>query len=214
MEQTAAVGLTGRQRLVYEACRKISEGERMQKDGYLELRNLIPEGKTIANRVLRESHQPFTKNNKPDDHLIVEIMKMIASGERVTANFVKKQLRITERHVARLRAKMPGIINKPSKGGGAHIWTLDGTKTNKTKIRSTSIDKNISDKILEYVKSNEWVTIHKIMEELNIPWYPAKVAINHLVSQNLVRSISKSGNPAHKKNVSSFARRFTYWESV
>jgi predicted HTH transcriptional regulator len=216
MEQvmTLTGSLTGKQRLVFEACKKISDGERMQREGIMELSNLVPEGKTIANRILRESHHPFAKSSKSDPSLIADILNLIDSGERVTASLVRKRLHITDRHIQRLRAKFTGIVDeKASPGGGARVWSRAKAIPKKSKPNNFIDSKQIADKILMFLKSNEWVTHHKLVSKLGVTWYPMKRAVEYLVAEGLVRKVQKTGNPAHKK-ISSFNRIFDYLEVV
>lgn len=44
------LGLTGKQKLIYEAFQKINTGERLIKEGKIELNNLIPDTKEVTSK--------------------------------------------------------------------------------------------------------------------------------------------------------------------
>lgn len=220
MEQEK-LGLTGRQKLVYEAVQKIHTGEQMRQEGLIELNNLIPDSdkKTVANRTLRDNSAGFFRNSKkPDGELIDKIVQMIKKGERVTANYLRKRLSISDSHVKRLREKLRGKISekKVSGAGEAKVWFLAKTKATKTTVKDSAklpLDPERVDSVLRFLKASEWVTLHKAMKELSMDWYLLTRITRHLESRGLAKSIKKINNPAHKGN-SSYGREFTYWVAV
>lgn len=207
------IGLTGRQKLVYEAFQKIHLGEQMIREGKIELNNLIPDTKTVANKTLRTPGL-FRKNNQTDEQLIERVLGLIDKEHRVTTNYVHTKLRISEKHARRLKDKMKKarlITEKGSPGGGTSTW-MRRTETKSLPENFIGAKEN-ADKVLAFLKANAWVTTHKLVDGMKLTWYPAKRTLEYLVSKGLAKIVKKAGNPSHKDGTS-FNRVFDYWEAV
>lgn len=207
--------LTGKQKLVYEASKKIHLGEQMIREGKIELNNLIPDAKTVANKMLR-SPGLFRKNNQSDEQLIERVLGLIDKEPkvRVTTNYVQMKLNISKNHAGRLKDKMKKarmITEKGSPGGGTSVW-MRRTETKSLPENFIRAKEN-ADKVLAFLKANAWVTTHKLVDGLKLTWYPAKRTLEYLVSKGLAKIVTKAGNPNHKDS-SSFNRVFDYWEAV
>lgn len=204
------VELTGRQKLIYEAFQKIHTGERMYREGVIELNNLIPPDKTKAHKTLH-SNSGFSKSKLSDDKVAIDrILTMIDKEDiRVTAFYVHKQLNLSENRVRRLAEKMKqrGLIVEIDSGkgsGSAKIWKRVQSKSNSKSVNYISPVMH-SDRVLTELKTNGPKTINALAEKLKINWTLTKRTIDHLVSLNVVTPTEKIGGHGNL---------CTFWEAV
>lgn len=205
------LGLTGRQKMIFEAVVKIFNGHRQMLDGKIELDNLVPEGssKTMANKTVRET-TGFRKSNKTDKQFIDDILALIDKGERVTAFYLHQKFKIGERRVRHLRDQMKKerLILETTAERGARIWTR---ATARTQPETYIAPEDNADKVLEVIKTNPWANIPAIATALHSSWYPVKRTLDYLVDKGRAKKVQRAENPVHK-GTSSFSRKFGYWE--
>lgn len=86
--------LSNRQQLVFEACQKISVGERMVEEGMIELRNLMPEAKTVAPKILRSTKKKTKQPSLTNTDVEVKVLDVVRNESYVTVQYVMKKLKI------------------------------------------------------------------------------------------------------------------------
>jgi ribosomal protein S25 len=112
------MNLSERQRLVFEACQKILNGNNMAEEGMIEFRNLMPdkrEGKTIANKILRSTTKPNVTARvldivKTEPYVNVRLVMEKLGIAWATANKVLQSLRTNG--VIKLVKKMNNPVHK------------------------------------------------------------------------------------------------------
>lgn len=221
--------LTGKQRLVYEACCKIQQGERLIAEGKLELDNLIKNGavkgsrtgipsksaktkKTVANRSLREPSM-FKPERRSDEELKKKILELLEKEDEVTANLIHRKLRISDRRIGRLSAALSDKITFEKKGY-KNVWKLNKPTVAMKGKRGQPV--NVADwapKVLDFLKGKEWVNKSILEEGVGLSRIPLDKVLAYLVKNKKVKSVEKAQNPAHKQPKNYF-RPFTYWELV
>lgn len=214
MEQKSEKSLTGKQLLVFEAVQKVINGRAMEQEGLLELANLVPDGNRIdppPSSLRKVSTSGLFRRKPADEQLMARIMEMIDKGERVTSNYIHSKLKLTEKHVSRLRDKMKGKIRVNKSSKGPHLWVKATNSTKKTTgTPAISAEANV-DRVMSYLKSHDWVTMHKLVDGLKITWYPMKRTVDYMRSRGMVKDVEKSNNPAHN-GTSAYGRKYTYLE--
>lgn len=210
------LGLTGRQKLIYEAFEKIYLGNQMRREGLIELNNLIPQSdppesmpRTVAPKMLRAPS--LFRKKMGDSETIDRILDLIDEKPKVTANYLHTKLKIGSHQLRRLKDKMKkaGLLEEKKSSDGI-IWS---------RPRPTAKPKNYvdatanADLIYEFLKNNNWVTTHKLVDALKLTWYPVKRTLEYLVAKGSAKQVKRAHNPVHK-GVASYGRAFKYWEAV
>lgn len=214
MEQSEKSGLTGKQLLVFEACQKIIRGREMEREGLLELSNLISGGGQIDPPSGHKLQTAGLFRKKPaDDKLIARILEMIDRGDKVTSRYIQSKLKITDRHVSRLQIKMKDKIKVNKSPAGAQVWT----KVTKNKKKASTgitipVEENV-DRVIAYLKTHDWVTMRKMVDDLKITWYPLKRTVDYMRGRGMIKEIERTNNPAHD-GTSAYGRKYTYMEAT
>lgn len=196
--------LTGRQKLIYEAFQKIHQGEQMQKEGLIELNNLIPPDKTVAHKTVRDG---FKKSNLSNDKIAIDrMLLMINKADGVTVGDVRSKLNISDNRIRRLVEKMRqrGLIVENWKNG-TKVWAKPdrspGTKS------STYINPAVhGDAVLSVLKTDGPKTANAVATALKINWTMAKRVLDYLASIKAAKFTEKMNR--HTGNMCA------YWEVV
>lgn len=129
MAKSTVQALTGKRLMVFEACKKIIEGERLVAEGMAEMDNLIPSPTTskevVAHKILRSSK----KEAAPSDHRS-KILALLANGAAYNYSEIRDALKIgwgTVKHVVSSLVS-EGLLKEAKKPAKSHpaglYWRL------------------------------------------------------------------------------------------
>lgn len=147
MELTINVEMSSRQKLVFEACTKIQLGEKMLKEGRLELASLLGEKpksskktagqksaetkrkKTIAHKsVHKSSFRPETRTDEQIGERVIALVKKHGDN-KLTSSYFKDTTHVGYRRIENILAglrKSGKLIDNWT--GSRHSWALPGKK--------------------------------------------------------------------------------------
>ncbi len=229
--------LTGKAKLVFEACAKINQGEDMIKNGHIlisegkiELTNLIGEVKLpVIGNIKKAKKSKFRKETRTDDEIANLIVEMVRKSGPHTTSAIQDQFNMGDRRVVNILNSMAvqGRIKDMSSGKGnglRHSWVLlNSAASVAEKIVHTRVGKTgrpifdetkYVESALSFLKTHDWVTKGKLLEHLEISSKPGNRLFDYLEKQKLVRQVAKRNNPGHKHNLSIYNQEYNYWEAV
>lgn len=133
VKPTVQSALTGKRLMVFEACQKIIEGERLIKEGMAEMNNLIPTSATsrevVANKILRASKVSKKEVSGSGDHRS-KILAFLANGAAYNYSEIRDSLKIgwgTVKHVVS-NLVSEGLVKEAKKPAKSHpaglYWRL------------------------------------------------------------------------------------------
>lgn len=142
--------LTGKSKLVFEACSKITQGRQLLKDGKFELANLLGEhSKTKMSRLTAGQKSAITKKKKliahresgfrkdvrPDQDIKDAMVRLVRLNRQASSTLLQKKLRLSDRRLNRLLGQLVGDNKLRDEGSGKenspHKWVIP--KSPKTK---------------------------------------------------------------------------------
>lgn len=130
VKSTVQSALTGKRLMIFEACQKIIEGERLIREGMAEMDNLIPSSTTskevVAHKILRSSKKEVAGSG---DHRS-KILALLANGAAYNYSEIRDSLKIgwgTVKHVVS-NLVSEGLIKEAKKPAKSHpaglYWRL------------------------------------------------------------------------------------------
>lgn len=205
MEVQNSADLTGIKKLVFEACKKIQDGEALMAQGNTELENLLGKAapakkrKTVANRTVR-AHSTFHKNTQSDAEIADRIRKLVKKDPQISLTGVQNKTHVGERRLLRIMTSMKDMEVKDNKI---------------VKVEAAQGGDDLKERIIEVVKNDPWSTLHSIHMSLKCDFYNLRANVRKLIKEKVIKQVDKKHNPKHEgKAGGSYNRERTYLEIV
>jgi hypothetical protein len=234
--------LSARQKLVFEACQKIQQANKLFEEGRIELANLLSE-----KLVRKDAKGPDTSNFKldirNDEDLKEKMVELIKVNRQASTKLFADKLRISDRRLDRL---LEGLVKSGTiediGSGGRHAWIMVAKKLKPVKkpkktfpkkghISSIKIngrrlasnkhhssidvtDEKLQEKVISFLKTHDWVNKGQLINAIDMSFYPGNRLLEYMQKHKLIKQVAKKNNPAHESRKSLFVQEFPYWEVV